>query len=66
MHNSGKYLYSCSDDKSICVWDMITGKPIRRMADAHNHFISSLAINQKYFILATASYDLHIKIWELI
>lgn len=64
FHHSGKFLYSCSDDKSFRVWDLNTGKCVKKINDAHTHFVTSIAANAKYLIVATASVDTSVKIWE--
>ena len=31
----GRYLYSCSDDKSIRLWELDTGRCPKKLLDAH-------------------------------
>ena len=64
VHHSGKYLYSCSDDKSFRVWDLKTGKTLRKIQDAHSHFVTSVVASNKYLVIATASVEANVKIWE--
>lgn len=64
FHHSGKYLYSCSDDKTLRVWDLVTGKSAKKINDAHTHFVSTVASNPRYLVLATGSVDTAVKIWE--
>jgi len=64
FHHSGKFLYSCSDDKSFRVWDLNTGKCVKKISDAHTHFVTSIVANAKYLIVATGSVDTSLKIWE--
>lgn len=64
LHHSGKFLYSCSDDKTFRIWDLNNGKVIKKIADAHTHFVSAIAANGKYLVVATASVDTQVKIWE--
>lgn len=65
IHPTGKYMYSCSDDKSIRIWDMKNGKNIKKYQDAHNHFISTMAFCPRFMVLVSGSYDYHVKVWEL-
>jgi len=64
FHHSGKYLYSCSDDKTVRIWDLTTGKNTKRINDAHTHFVSTIAANAKYLVVATGSVDTTVKVWE--
>lgn len=42
FHPNGKYLLSASDDRSIRIWEIKTGRCIRTIA-AHDRFVSSLS-----------------------
>ena len=42
FHPNGKFLLSCSDDKSIRVWELTTGRCIKTV-EAHGHFVQSMA-----------------------
>lgn len=42
FHPSGKYLLSASDDKTLRVWDLATGRCVKTV-DAHGHFVTTLA-----------------------
>jgi len=64
FHHSGKYIYSCSDDKSIRIWDLRTGKNTKKILDAHSHFVSTIASNPRYLVIATGSVDTSVKVWE--
>lgn len=57
---SGKYLVSVSDDQTLRVWDVASGKCLR-LVRAHDHFITSLAWRQR--MIATASVDNTVKLW---
>jgi WD40 repeat protein len=64
LHGSGKYLYSCSDDKSIRIWDLQSGKEKKKI-DAHEHFISAVRFNPKYGVVASGGNDMIVKLWHL-
>jgi platelet-activating factor acetylhydrolase IB subunit alpha len=43
FHPGGKYLFSVSDDKSLRCWDLAQdGKCVKRLDEAHGHFISCM------------------------
>ena len=42
FHPTGKFLLSCSDDKTIRVWELATGRCIKT-GEAHGHFVQSMA-----------------------
>lgn len=42
FHPSGKFLLSTSDDKTIRIWDLTTGRNTKT-TEAHSHFISTMA-----------------------
>lgn len=64
LHPAGKYLYTTSDDKTLRLWDLSSGKEKKRI-DAHEHFISSVCFHKKYGVLGTAGNDTVVKIWQL-
>ncbi len=64
FHPNGKYLLSASDDKSVRVWDLATGRCIKKITEAHGHFVSSIDFSEKYFVCATGSVDNSIKLWD--
>lgn len=42
FHPNGKFLLSASDDKTVRVWDLATGRCSKTL-DAHGHFVTCLA-----------------------
>lgn len=39
---NGKFLLSCSDDKTVRVWDLKAGGRCSKTIDAHQHFVTSI------------------------
>ncbi|KAL7747761.1 Lissencephaly-1 [Sorochytrium milnesiophthora] len=64
FHPSGKYVLSVSDDKSIKVWDLRTGRCVKTLQDAHDHFVTCIAWCPITPALATGSVETNVKIWE--
>jgi len=74
FHPSGKYLLSAADDRSIRIWDLKNGRCMKKIIDAHNHFISCMAWAPQgaadeggeprtVNALATGSSDMTVKVW---
>ncbi|CAM9099787.1 unnamed protein product [Chrysoparadoxa australica] len=63
-HPSGAYVLSCSDDRSLRVFDVKTGQNTRKIEDAHGHFVTSLAISCTASAVITGSVDKNLHIWE--
>jgi platelet-activating factor acetylhydrolase IB subunit alpha len=64
FHSSGKYVISSSDDKSIKVWSIQLARCAKTISEAHPHFVTSVDFNTKFPIMASASVDMKVKIWE--
>ena len=58
---SGKYLISASDDKSMRVWDLSSGRCSRKMLNVHDHFVTSIDLRGKTVV--TGSVDCTLKVW---
>jgi platelet-activating factor acetylhydrolase IB subunit alpha len=46
FHPSGKFLLSASDDKTIRVWELSTGRCLKTV-EAHGHFVQCLSWGRK-------------------
>ncbi|KAJ1986279.1 Lissencephaly-1 [Dimargaris cristalligena] len=64
FHPSGKFMLSASDDKAIKIWELSTGRCMKTLADAHGHFVTSIAFSTVTPVVATGSYDQEVNIWE--
>ena len=60
----GKTIVSGSEDKTICLWDMLTGKQ-KRILIGHSHRVYRVAFSPDGKILASASDDDTIRIWDV-
>jgi platelet-activating factor acetylhydrolase IB subunit alpha len=65
IHPSGNYIISCSDDKSIRVFDIKNNRCLRTLDNAHNHFVTSLDMHHTLPILVSGSVDQTIRCWQL-
>lgn len=63
FHPSGRYLFSCSDDRSIRVWDLQELRQIRLIPDAHTHFIQCIEFSKRNPHLVTGGVDNTIHVW---
>jgi platelet-activating factor acetylhydrolase IB subunit alpha len=64
IHPSGKYILSCSDDKSIRVMDIKEGRCLKTIGDAHGHFVSTISLSTTRFALVSGSVDKNLCIWD--
>eukprot|EP01133_Synstelium_polycarpum_P018014 gene18014-21499_t len=62
---SGKYLFSASNDQSIKVWDLDMLVCIYGIADAHDGWITSLALHSGLGCLLSGCRDGTFKMWSL-
>lgn len=56
FHPSGKFLLSASDDKTMKIWDLKSGRCMKTM-EAHSHFVTCIAFNTTSPVVATGSVD---------
>ncbi|KAI9223927.1 WD40-repeat-containing domain protein [Blastocladiella britannica] len=59
-----RHFISVSDDKSIKVWDLSSGRCVKTLNDAHGHFVTSIAWAPATASLVTGSVDMSVKVWE--
>lgn len=64
INREGTFLASRSNDKTIKLWDLPSGRLLHTLTE-HTHWIKSLVMNREGTLLASASSDKTIKLWEL-
>lgn len=55
----------CRLDPTIRQWDVITGQQVGDPWRGHNHDINAIAVNSDGTLVASASTDHHIRLWQL-
>jgi len=66
FHPSGKYILSCSDDRTVRVWDLVKYGKCKFKVEAHASFVSCLAWNNHHPMMATGSQDNSVKVWSCV
>jgi WD40 repeat protein len=59
----GRILVSPSDDNTIKMWDLATGRPVRTLT-GHSGPIRSIAFSPDGRRLVSGSWDRTVKLWE--
>jgi platelet-activating factor acetylhydrolase IB subunit alpha len=60
----GKNFFSCSDDKSVRVWDLSNGRNTKTTENAHSHFVTAMGFSSNQRLMATGGVDNVLNIWQ--
>eukprot|EP00050_Salpingoeca_kvevrii_P013089 m.26745 g.26745 ORF g.26745 m.26745 type:complete len:96 (-) comp4655_c0_seq2:228-515(-) len=63
FHPGGKFLLSCSDDRTVRVWD-IAQKRCYKTLEAHAHFVTSIDMHKSAPVVVTGGVDMLAKVWD--
>jgi platelet-activating factor acetylhydrolase IB subunit alpha len=66
VHPSGNHVLSCGDDRTIRVYDIKSNRCLRTIADAHPHFVTSMAVHHALPIMVSGGVDHTVKCWQLV
>ena len=64
ISNDSRYLVSGSNDKTVRLWDVATGKEIKQFL-GHTESVNSVAISKDSRYLVSGSIDKTLRLWEL-
>jgi platelet-activating factor acetylhydrolase IB subunit alpha len=66
FHAGGKYLFSCSDDRSLRAWDLSNPRARCKLTipDAHGHFVTCVDASARTPAIATGSVDATVHVWQ--
>ncbi|OQR92414.1 mitogen-activated protein kinase organizer [Achlya hypogyna] len=64
IENDNAKFVSCGRDKAIFQWDVVTGKVVRKL-EGHTHSINAVEYNEDCSVLASASYDSTVRLWDM-
>jgi len=63
--SDGNTIFSCSNDKSIKIWDLKSGKLLQTLT-GHSASLSSIAVSLDGTTIVSGSDDYTIKVWIII
>jgi transcription initiation factor TFIID subunit 5 len=64
MSPNGRMMATAGEDRSIMLWDLGTGKRIKKMT-GHTGFIYTLSFSQDNTLLVSGSADCTVRVWDV-
>jgi len=61
---NGKFILSASSDRSVMMWDTLTGDPLFALV-GHEQGVCAVAASRDGKLMGTSGYDGKIRIWRL-
>uniref|UniRef100_A0A0G4FY98 Lissencephaly-1 homolog n=1 Tax=Chromera velia CCMP2878 TaxID=1169474 RepID=A0A0G4FY98_9ALVE len=60
---SGRFVLSSSDDRSLRLWDLSSGREVKKVEKAHDGFVSTLTLCPHSLLVATGGLDHRVRLW---
>jgi len=63
FHPCGKFAVTVAEDRSLRVFDLVSGRCVKAVENAHGHFVSALAVHPTAPVMATGGVDKAVHVW---
>lgn len=60
----GIFLASCSYDKTIALYNIISGKNVAKVNNAHDHYVYNIDFSPNSLFIVSSGFDSKIKLWN--
>jgi WD40 repeat protein len=64
FHPAGNLLLSGSRDRTIRLWDLANGKPIK-VLEGHEAWVQGLVLVNRHTMIASVAADRTVRLWDL-